>query len=144
MVKVTRRQPVASSSNRGEADVSLWQTYYCTQRRQIREIQLYTWVLLPFGEGICGKSPFTKCGSSSQICVPQPQFLFFYFYKSDYLKTQHLGFSFKSCVLKNVCLDNVGPNTSLSTFLAQNARCLVDNAGLNPLLTPPKSNQPQN
>ena len=59
----------------------------------------------------------------------KPQF--FFFYKSAYLKTQHLGFSFKTRVLKNVYLDNVGPNTSFSTFLAQTACYLVDNAGPN-------------
>jgi hypothetical protein len=34
-----------------------------------------------------------------------------FFNKSAYLKSQHLPISFKTCVVKNVCLNNVGPNT---------------------------------
>ena len=120
----------SNSSSRGEAEFLSGKRIYAHREDKF---SFYTWVFLTFGEGICGKSPFTKCGSSSQMCVPQTSkfffnylFIYFLFYKSIYLKTQHLGFSFKTCILKNVCLDNVGPNNSLFTFWAKNACYVVD------------------
>jgi hypothetical protein len=105
-----RRQPVASSSSKGEAEF-LSSKHIGAHRED--KFSFYTWVFLTFGESICGKSHFTKYRSSSQMCVPQTSI---FFYKSTYSKTQHLGFSFKTRVLKNVNLDNVGPNNSLFTF----------------------------
>ena len=52
----------------------------------------------------------------------------FFFNKSAYLKSQHLGFGFKTCVLK-IRLDNVGPNGSIFTFCATNACYLAENVG---------------
>ena len=40
-------------------------------KRREDKFSFYTWVILTFGEGICGKSPFIKCRSFSQMCVPQ-------------------------------------------------------------------------
>jgi hypothetical protein len=64
----------------------------------------------------------------SQMCVPQTSI---FFNKSAYLKSQHLGFGFKTCVFKNIRLDNVGPNGSIFTFCAKNARYLAENVGPN-------------
>ncbi len=44
---------------------------------------LTTWVFLTFGEGICDKSPFTKCGSFLECALRKPQF---FLNKSAYLK----------------------------------------------------------
>jgi hypothetical protein len=41
----------------------------------------------------------------------------FFFNKSAYLKSQHLGFCFKTCVLKNIRLDNVGQTVPFSRFV---------------------------
>jgi hypothetical protein len=40
----------------------------------------------------------------------------FFFNKSAFLKSQHLRINFKMCVLKNVCLDNVGQTVTFSRF----------------------------
>jgi hypothetical protein len=58
----------------------------------------------------------------------------FFFNKSAFLKSHHLRISFKTCVLTNVCLDNVGPNSYIFTFCTQKARYLDENVGPNPLI----------
>jgi hypothetical protein len=71
-----------------------------------------------------------KMRKFSQMCVPQTSI---FFNKSAFLKSHHLRISFKTCVLTNVCLDNVGPNSYIFTFCTQKARYLDENVGPNPL-----------
>jgi hypothetical protein len=43
-------------------------------KRREDKFSFYTWVILTFGEGICGKSPFIKCGSFLKCVFRKPQF----------------------------------------------------------------------
>jgi hypothetical protein len=69
-----RRQLVASSSSRGETE---FLSGKCIGAHREDKFSFYTWVFLTFGEGIFGKSPFTKCGRSSQMCVLQTSIFLF-------------------------------------------------------------------
>ncbi len=73
-VKATRRQPVASSSSRGEAEFLSGKRIEVEVKRREDKFSFYTWVFLTFGEGICDKSPFTKCGSFLKCAFRKPQF----------------------------------------------------------------------
>ena len=72
-----------------------------------------------------------KMRKFSQICIPQ---IIIFFNKSAFLKSQHLRISFKTCVLKNLNLNNVGSNSASFTFWAEDAHYWVENVGPNPLL----------
>ena len=75
-VKATRRQPVASSSSRGEAEFLFGKCIEAEVKRREDKFGFYTWVFLTCGEGICGKSPFIKCGSFLKCVFRKPQFFF--------------------------------------------------------------------
>ena len=68
-VKAARRQPVASSSSRGEAESF---SLEAEVKRREDKFSFYTWVFLTFGEGSCGKSPFIKCGSFLKCAFRKP------------------------------------------------------------------------
>ena len=101
----------------------IWQTYWSRGEK----IQLLYLVFLIFDEGICGTLPFTKWRSFLRCAFRIPQF---FFNKSAFLKSQDL----RTCVLKNVCLDNVGLNSYIFTFWAKKTHYLVKNVGLNLLI----------
>ena len=74
-VKATRRQPVvSSSSSRGETEFLSGKRIEAEVKRREDKFSFYTWVFLTFGEGICGKSLFTKCGSFLKCAFCKPQF----------------------------------------------------------------------
>jgi hypothetical protein len=70
-VKATRRQPVAS---KGEAEFLFGKRIEAEVKRREDIFSFYTWVFSTFGEGICGKSPFIKCGSFLKCAFHKPQF----------------------------------------------------------------------
>ena len=64
------------------------------------KFSFYTWVFLIFGEGICGKSPFTKCGSFLKCAFRKPQFFLIkapFWNHSTYASVSKRAFS-KMCV----------------------------------------------
>ena len=66
----------------------------------------------------------------SNVCSAN---LKFFFNKSAYLKSHPLCFSFKTCVLKILRLNTVGPNKYIFTFWVKKSRYWGENVGPNPL-----------
>ena len=110
---------VKSSGKRIEAEVK-W--------REDKPTLLYLGIFNLWRGYLC-TSPFTKFESFLKCAFRKSQF---FFNKSAFLKSQYLHISFKTCVLKNLSLDNVGPNSAVFTFWAEDARYWVENVGPNP------------